>query len=134
MIVIGHSEGKGRGIFACAPIAAGALIAEAPVVIVPAGEVAHLDRTSLADYYFEWGMDGKAAVLVLGACQLCNHAQDPNAVFVRNYEHLAIAFFARRDIAPGEEITIHYHGDPDSLEPVIFPERSQEKVRADPRL
>ena len=123
MIVIGPSEGKGRGVFACAPIAAGALLEEAPVVVVPAAQVAQIDRTTLAEYYFEWGEDGREAALLLGACSLCNHSPEPNAVFVRNYEHLAIAFFARRAIAPGEEITIDYNGGDRSQKAILFPAR-----------
>lgn len=120
MIGIGQTAGKGRGVFAWKHIPAGTLIDEAPVIIVPAAEMEHLDRTVLRDYYFKWGPDDTEAALLLGTFALCNHSYQPNAVFIRNLEQTTIAFFARRDIVPGEEITINYHGDPDSQEAVGF--------------
>lgn len=118
---IGQTEGKGRGVFAWKHIPAGTLIDEAPVVVVPAAEIEHVRRTILRDYYFEWGPDESEAALLLGTFALCNHSYQPNAVYVRNPERMTISFFARRDIVPGEEITINYHGDPDSQDPLKFP-------------
>ena len=43
-----------RGVFAAAPIAVGAVIEQAPVVIVPQKERPLLDQTILHDYYFQW--------------------------------------------------------------------------------
>jgi len=121
MIAIGETTGKGRGVFAWTHIAAGTQIEEAPVVAVPATQVEDLDRTVLGDYYFLWGADGKEAAILLGTCSLCNHSYRPNAVFVRNFELMTITFFALHDIAPGEEITANYNGDPDSQSPIWFP-------------
>lgn len=120
MIGIGQSAGKGRSVFAWKHILAGTLLDEAPVVVIPAAEMEHLHRTILRDYYFKWGPDDTEAALLLGTFALCNHSYQPNAVFIRNLERTTIAFFAHRDIVPGEEITINYHGDPDSQEPVGF--------------
>ena len=120
MIGIGQTAGKGRGVFAWAPIAKGALIEEAPVIVVPAPEIEHLESTALADYWFHWGRDEKDAALVLGTCSLCNHSYEPNAVFVPRPERQTVAFYAHRDIAPGEEITTNYNGDPTSRKPVWF--------------
>lgn len=120
MIGIGQTAGKGRGVFTWAHIAAGTLIEEAPVVVIPAAQIESLDRTSLGDYYFLWGPDQAEAAVLLGTCSLCNHSYQPNAVFVPNPEHMTIAFFALRDIVPGEEVTLNYHGDPASEEPVSF--------------
>ena len=121
MIGIGQTDGKGRGVFAWKHIAAGTLIEEAPVVIVPASQIEHLRRTALRDYYFEWGSAWTEAALLLGTCSLCNHSSEPNAVYVRNPELMTISFFANRDIVPGEEITTNYNGNPDSQAPVRFP-------------
>jgi SET domain-containing protein len=121
MISTGHTASKGRGVFARTRIAAGALIEEAPVVVVPAAEVEHLDHTVLGNYYFLWGPDETEAALLLGICSLCNHSYQPNAVFVLNPEKMTIAFFARREIAPEEEITTNYNGDPESQESIWFP-------------
>ena len=120
MIAIGETADKGRGVFAWTHIAAGTLIEEAPVVVVPAAQIEHLRHTVLRDYYFEWGPDWTEAALLLGTFSLCNHSSQPNAVYVRNSEQMMIAFFALRDIAPGEEITTNYNGDPGSQSPIIF--------------
>ncbi len=121
MISIGHTASKGRGVFARTHIAAGALIEEAPVVVVPTAQIEHLDRTALCDYYFLWGPDEAEAALLFGMCSLCNHSYQPNALFVLNPGRMTISFFARRAIAPGEEITTNYNGDPDSQAPIWFP-------------
>ncbi len=71
MIRIGNSHGKGRGVFALRSITSGETIEEAPVVIVPEGEVGHLDATVLGDYYFLWGEDEKQAALLLGGGLCC---------------------------------------------------------------
>jgi len=118
MFSIGPVAGKGRGVFARAHFTAGTLIEEAPVVVVPRPQIRLLECTTLADYCFRWGPDEVA--ILLGTCSLCNHSFDPNAVFVVHPDRLTIAFFAHRAIAPGEEITHNYHGDPDSKEPVGF--------------
>ena len=121
MIGIGQTVDKGRGVFAWKQIRAGMLIEETPVVVVPAEQLEHLHRTVLRDYYFKWGADDADAALVLGAFSLCNHSYDPNTLFSSHCDRLTISFFARRDIAAGEEITINYHRDPDSRAPVDFP-------------
>ena len=121
MIGIGQTASKGRGVFAWSHISAGALIEEAPVIVVPAAEIEHLDRTVLGDYYFHWGLDETNAAFVLGTCSLCNHSYEPSAVFVANPERLTVSFFALREIAPGEEITTNYNGAPDSRKPLWFP-------------
>jgi uncharacterized protein len=103
---------KGRGVFARAPIAAGALIEAAPVIIVPAGECAALDKTILHDYYFHWDGDpdgeGRGAV-ALGLVALCNHSRRPRARARRNYARETLDLVALLPIAAGEEITIDYN-------------------------
>src|SRR5690348_16097147 len=74
---------KGRGVFATAPIAAGALIESTPVIVVPATQCALLDQTILHDYYFDWDADGSGAV-ALGITSLCNHSRRPRARVRRN--------------------------------------------------
>jgi len=121
MIQVGESLDKGRGVFATRKISGGETIEEAPVVVVPREQVAHLDATALGDYYFVWGDEEKDAALLLGLCSLCNHSYEPNARFELRPAGLTIEFIALRDIAAGEEITINYNGDPASQEPVWFP-------------
>jgi uncharacterized protein len=120
-VTSGHSPGKGRGLFAPSYIPRGAPIEEAPVVVVPAAEVEHLDRTILGDYYFCWGEDKSEAALLLGECSLCNHSFKPNAMFTLIPERQAIRFTALRDIEAGEEITVNYNGQPDDPKPLWFP-------------
>ena len=50
------------------------------------------------------GIDGAVGG---NATAFINHSCDPNA-FMRNLSEVKIAIFARRDIAPDEEITIDY--------------------------
>jgi SET domain-containing protein len=103
---------KGRGVFACAPIAAGTLIEAAPVIIVPARECKLLDQTILHDYYFHWDGDpdgeGSGAV-ALGLVALCNHSRRPRARVRRNLAQATLDLVALAPIAAGEEVTIDYN-------------------------
>jgi len=103
---------KGRGVFARAPIAAGSVIEEAPVIVVPATECALLDRTILHDYYFHWDGDphgdGSGAV-ALGLVALCNHSRRPRARARRNLAQGTLDLVALATIAAGDEVTIDYN-------------------------
>ncbi len=99
---------KGRGVFAVAPIAAGALIEAAPVIVVAAAECALLDRTILHDYYFAWDGEGRGAV-ALGLTSLCNHSRRPSARVRRNHAQGTLDLIALAAIAAGEEVTIDYN-------------------------
>jgi SET domain-containing protein len=103
---------KGRGVFAIAPIAAGALIEAAPVIMVPAAQCALLDKTILHDYYFRWDGDpdgeGSGAV-ALGLVALCNHSRRPRARVRRNLVQGTLDLIALVPIAAGDEITIDYN-------------------------
>jgi SET domain-containing protein len=115
-VEIRDEPGKGRGVFARAPIAAGALIEAAPVIIVPAAECELLDKTILHDYYFRWddepdsgpGGDGRGAV-ALGLVSLCNHSRRPSARVRRNLAQRTLDLVALAPIAAGEEVTIDYN-------------------------
>ncbi len=110
VLVVRESEGRGRGVFAEAPIAEGTLFEECHVLVVPAEQVAPLLGTALRDYVFAWGGTDDEVAVALGLGSLYNHARDPNAMFVRKLEARTLAFYAIRPIAAGEEITISYHG------------------------
>ena len=103
---------KGRGVFAREPIAAGAQIEAAPVIIVPAEQCRLLDRTILHDYYFHWDGDpdgeGRGAV-ALGLVALCNHSRRPNARVRRNLAQDTLDLLALAPIAAGHEVTIDYN-------------------------
>jgi uncharacterized protein len=103
---------KGRGVFACAPIAAGAVIETAPVVVVPAGERRLLDQTILHDYYFHWDDGPESAgrgAVALGLVALCNHSRQPRAGVRRNEAQQTLDLVALAPIAAGDEITIDYN-------------------------
>lgn len=103
---------KGRGIFAREPIAAGAPIEAAPVIIVPAEQCPLLDRTILHDYYFHWDgdPDGEGrGVVALGLVALCNHSRRPNARVRRNLAQETLDLLALAPIAAGDEVTIDYN-------------------------
>jgi uncharacterized protein len=110
VLAVRESEGRGRGVFATEDIAEGTLLEECHVVVVPAEQVAPLIGTILRDYVFAWGGTDDEVAVALGFGSLYNHARDPNAMFVRKHEARALAFFAVRPIAAGEEITVSYHG------------------------
>jgi len=101
------SPGKGRGVFAVAPLSRGALLEESHVVLVDGAVYAtHGTHTPLADYVFKWQRGGWALALGLGS--LFNHARTPNVGWVRDYHRAVIRYTALRDIAAGEELCISY--------------------------
>jgi SET domain-containing protein len=110
-VEIRTSLGRGRGVFAREPIAAGTLIEAAPVIVLPAADCPALDRTIIYDYYFHWDGDpdgeGRGA-LGLGLVTLCNHSSRPLARVDRNYARLTLDLVATAKIEPGEEVTIDY--------------------------
>ena len=104
-------EGKGRGVVATQPIAAGTVIETAPVVPyrTECGREEMPDRSlppELENLPHDW--DEECACLVFGAMQFANHSDTPNARFTRNVKALSMTFTALRDIKAGEEITIDY--------------------------
>jgi hypothetical protein len=103
--------GKGRGVVATKPIAAGTVIETAPVVPyrTECGRDEMPDRSlppELANLPHDWDED--CGCLVFGAMQFANHSTDPNAGFTRDFEALTMTFTALREIEAGEEITIDY--------------------------
>lgn len=108
---IRHDPAKGRGVFARASIAAGALIEAAPVVIVPAVQCGLLDHTILHDYYFVWDDEGgeRSAAIALGLVSLCNHSRRPSARVRRNRTGETLDLSAIGPIPAGREITIDYN-------------------------
>ncbi|MFO0661665.1 MAG: SET domain-containing protein [Polyangiaceae bacterium] len=107
---IRETPNAGRGVFALELIPEGALIEECPVVELREDDVAVIKNTTLGDYYFTWGGTHDEGAIALGYASLFNHSATPNAMYVKKRPTLTIAFFAIRDIAAGEEITVSYHG------------------------
>ena len=118
-VIIGHSEGRGRGVFAARRFDPGETIEVCPVIVLSEADARTLDGTSLYDYYFGWGKDGKAAAIGLGYGSLYNHSFAPNAVHRKNAADNTITIVAIGSIAPGEEIFIRYDtGSSDGEQPM----------------
>ena len=109
---------RGRGVFAEAPIEEGAIIESCPILRISAEEMPALMGTVLGNYLFQWGGTRDEGAVALGYGSLYNHSADPNALYVRKVETLD--FVALRNIAPGEEITVSYHGGFGDKSPVWF--------------
>ncbi|MFJ7640265.1 SET domain-containing protein [Peribacillus sp. NPDC097264] len=113
------SDGEfNRGVFAKRDIKKGELLHEAPVIAYPNEEHVHIEKTLLADYAFEYGINHTC--LLLGYGMLFNHSYTPNATYDINFDHHTFDFFAYTDIKAGEEITINYNGEVDNEDPLWF--------------
>lgn len=113
------SDGEfNRGVFATQDIKKGELFHEAPVIAYPNEEHEHIEKTLLADYAFEYGINHSA--ILLGYGMLFNHSYEPNATYEINFDNHTFDFFAYRDIKAGEEILINYNGDVDDKEQLWF--------------
>lgn len=111
-LYISDINDKGRGVFTAQEIPDGALIEVCPVLVIPKSELPVIHKTVLHDYYFLWGEDMDACAIALGFGSIYNHEVHPNANFILDMEHQTIDIVAIRDIQPGEEITLNYHGEP----------------------
>jgi len=107
-ITIGHSEGRGRGVFAARRFEPGETIEICPVITLSESDARTLDNTVLYDYYFGWGRDGKAAAIAFGYGSLYNHSPAANAMHRKHQADGLISITAVKSIEPGEEIFIRY--------------------------
>jgi len=103
----------GRGVFAGKAIEEEELIEECPMIVLGKDAVKHLDKTELANYYFEWGKKFDGAAIALGYGSLYNHSFTPNAYFDQDFKNHVVRVYALKDIAADEEITFNYNGDPE---------------------
>lgn len=94
----------GLGVFATAPIAAGALIRRYAIVRTVTPDTPLDPAAGEAIEHCTW-VDG-AMLLVDAPDRHFNHRCDPNAV--KRFADGSIQLFARRDIGAGEEITHDY--------------------------
>ncbi len=114
-----------RGVFATHDIKKGTLLHEAPVLPYPNDQHVHIEKTLLADYAFEYGINHTA--ILLGYGMLFNHSYEPNAVYEINFDNQTFDFFAYKDIKAGEEIMINYNGEADDNTPLWFNDDSLEQ-------
>jgi SET domain-containing protein len=95
------SDGEfNRGVFATRDIAKGELIHEAPVIPYPNEQDEFIEKTVLADYVFEYGINHSAVILGYG--MLFNHSYEPNATYDINFENHTFDYYAYTDIKAGE--------------------------------
>lgn len=104
--------GKGRGVFARRPIAAGRLLCRCPTLALDRADCDRLNETRLAKHFFTGDGPEFEAWLALGLVTLVNHAVPPNADW-RYVDGGAsgclVELVALRPIEAGEEITIDYN-------------------------
>lgn len=113
------SDGEfNRGVFATCDIDKGTLIHQAPVIAYPNDQHEHIEKTLLADYAFEYGLNHTA--ILLGYGMLFNHSYEPNASYEISFENQTFNFYAHAPIKMGEEILINYNGDEDDQELLWF--------------
>jgi hypothetical protein len=114
---VGPSPLAGRGLFTTRPVRAGEVLDVAPVLIVPAAQRRHLDRTALGGHYWDW--DGDAAV-AMGLISFTNHASPGNARWERDDDALTMTLVAVRDLPAGAEVLADYLADGDPSDELWF--------------
>jgi SET domain-containing protein len=106
-LVVGRSGINGKGCFAAAPFPArrkvGELLGERITREEAARRVAKGGKVRICDIDDDWSIDASRGG---DATAYINHSCDPNC-FSR-VQNGRMLFFARRDIAPGEELTLDY--------------------------
>lgn len=105
-----------RGVIADGKIAKGTLIEACPILKVSKKDAERNEITVLDNYFYEW--DDAYDCLSLGYTGLANHSFNANAVFERNFKNDTMEYWAVKDIAEGEEITVNYNGDPNDTTPL----------------
>jgi hypothetical protein len=113
-----HVDGKGRGVVAAVPLRAGEIVERVAVIPVTAAQVAHLDRTALEHYVYDWEAGGVA--VALGCGSLYNHSYAPNAAYRKLFGERVLEYYALVDIPAGDELLINYNGDPADRSPLWF--------------
>jgi uncharacterized protein len=124
-IYYGPSELHRMGVFAAQDLEPGEMLEICPVLLFPKEELAHIDKTILYDYYFDWTPDQYA--ICLGYGSLYNHSYAPNAEYDMDFEGQTIDFECIKPIKAGEEITVNYNGYPEDQTTVWY--EKTERVR-----
>lgn len=117
---VARLAGKGRGVLAGRPFDEGEVVDAAHVVVVPAAQWEHLQRTAMRHYCFIWDDDTGSVAVALGRASLFNHSYTPNVLSEKRLRDRLIVFTALRAIDAGEELTLNYNGEVDCRDPVGF--------------
>ena len=112
--------GKGRGLLAGRSFRRDEVVDLAPVIVIPARQAGVVGQTVIARFTFAWDEKTGSVALALGRVSLLNHSYMPNVAAEKQMASRSIRFYALRDICPGEELTINYHGDPTCRDPMDF--------------
>ena len=110
-LYVARSPIDGMGVFAARAFAPDDVVECCPVIVCPPPEEGLVEQTSLRGLYFTWKDD--AIALALGFGSLYNHSWQPNAAYEHDYRRRVVVYRAVRPIAPGDEVTINYTGEPD---------------------
>lgn len=110
-LYVGKTLKKGRGIFTNKKISAATVIEISPVIVMENTDRAHLDKTLLHDYIFEWGVRKNQCCMALGFIPVYNHSYKSNCEYFMDFEEETIFVKTVRAIKEGEELTINYNGD-----------------------
>ena len=113
-------RGKGRGVFATAPIAKGEIIEVSPVILIPAEQWHHVEPTVLALYIFNFGPEGEHAAIALGYGSLYNHSYTPNAEYRKDWEERLIHFRPFGTSPKTKRSPSNYNGSPGDRSEIWF--------------
>lgn len=119
-LFVALTEQKGRGVFTEFFLPANTVIEVAQAITFSAEDRAHIDKSILHDYIFEWGNEQKECAMALGLVPIYNHSYDSNCTYIMQYETQEFLIQTVKDIKPGQELTINYNGEPDDETPLWF--------------
>lgn len=117
---IGRSGEMGRGVFTNADLKKNRVIEVSPVIVMSGEERAHLDKTLLHDYIFEWGEKQDQCCMALGYIPLYNHSYQSNCTYEMDFEKQIIRVKTVRAVKAGEELFINYNGEWNNSKPLWF--------------
>lgn len=113
--VVRQVPGKGRGIFAAAPLAPGEVIMVDPAIELSVADCAAIKPTLMEDYHFAHPASDEMGLVVFGLASLANHSDHPTAA--TEYSEVPgigwmVTLVATRALAADEEITRRYACEP----------------------
>ena len=115
-----RSGEMGRGVFTNADLKKNRVIEVSPVIVMSREERAHLDKTLLHDYIFEWGEKQDQCCMALGYIPLYNHSYQSNCTYEMDFEKQIIRVKTVRAVKAGEELFINYNGEWNNSKPLWF--------------
>jgi hypothetical protein len=99
---------KGRGVFAGRAFLKDELVEVAPVIVITACVLPRI----IADVLYNWASAPDAPkrhAVALGYGSIYNHENPSNLSYTADVKLDLIRYWARREIAPNEELTINYN-------------------------